>query len=244
MAINRRTWAGVVWSISSLDLRLKRAFEPHSPGVAQRLRAMARLAEAGITVGTALMPILPLVGDDLAHMDEVVRATADHGGSFVLAGGLTMDGVQAEMTLEAYGELDPALVPPLREFYGWREAGTPAYGPSPDYARKLMCTVREFCQRHGIRDRMPRLIAAGPLATNKRIAERLFLRTYELELEGASGYRTWAYRKAAWAVDESPQNIVELYVQRGDAGLRELPGVSQSLAAQIGGWIREETGSP
>jgi hypothetical protein len=44
---------------------------------------------------------------------------------------------------------------------------------------------------------MPRYIAPGPLAANKRIAERLFLRPYDLELEQADDHRIWAYRKAA-----------------------------------------------
>jgi DNA polymerase/3'-5' exonuclease PolX len=37
---------------------------------------------------------------------------------------------------------------------------------------------------------------------SKRVAEQLFLRTYDLELEQAKDYRIWAYRKAAWTVDE------------------------------------------
>jgi len=39
-----------------------------------------------------LMPVLSFVGDDEGHLDGIVRATQDHGGSFVLSGGLTMDG--------------------------------------------------------------------------------------------------------------------------------------------------------
>jgi DNA polymerase/3'-5' exonuclease PolX len=87
---------------------------------------------------------------------------------------------------------------------------------------------------------MPRYIAPGPLAVNKRIAERLFLKTYDLELEQAQGYRIWAYRKAAWTVDEWPESVAETYEARGEPGLRELPGIGRSIAAQIAGWLREE----
>ena len=102
--INRQSWVGVVYSISSLDPALKKAFEPRSPGVKLRLEAIENLAAAGILVGTALMPVIPFVGDDEASLEDVVRATGDHGGSFVMGGGLTMDGVQAERTLEAAEE--------------------------------------------------------------------------------------------------------------------------------------------
>jgi DNA polymerase/3'-5' exonuclease PolX len=91
---------------------------------------------------------------------------------------------------------------------------------------------------------MPRYIAPGPLATNKRIAERLFLKTYDLELEQANDYRIWAYRKAAWTVDELPQSILEIYAAGGEAALRELPGIGKGSAAQISQWLRETSDSP
>jgi len=65
------------------------------------------------------------------------------------------------------------------------------------------------------------------------LAERLFLKTYDLELEQAKDHRIWAYRKTAWTVDEWPESIAEIYQARGEAGLRELPGVGKSLAGEI-----------
>jgi DNA repair photolyase len=237
--INRRAWVGVVFSISSLDPALKRAFEPRSPGVKRRLQAVEKLANAGILVGTALMPVFPFAGDDEAHLEDVVRATRDHGGSFVLGGALTMDGVQAERTLEAARRFDPALEDRWRELYNWEVEGKPSYGPPPAYNARLGLLIRELCARFGLLDRMPRYVAPGPLAVNKRIAERLFLKTYGLELEEARDYRIWAYRRAAWTVDEWPESIAELYQARGEAGLRELPGIGKGLAAQIAGWLQE-----
>jgi DNA repair photolyase len=238
--INEQTWVGVGLSMSNVDSDLKRAFEPRSPGLKRRLQAMQKLAAAGILVGTALMPILPIVGDDAKHLDDMIRATKDHGGSFVMAGGLTMDGVQAERTLEAARRLDPALEDRWRDLYKWPVGGKPSYGPPGAYNARLGLTVRELCTRHSLLDRMPRYIAPGPLAVNTRIAERLFLATYDLELEQASGYRIWAYRKAAWTVDEWPQSIAAIYHSSGEEGLRQLPAIGKTLASQIATWLREE----
>ncbi len=237
--INQQAWVGVVFSISSVDPALKRAFEPHSPGVKRRLQAMQQLASAGILVGTSLMPVFPFVGDDEGHLADVVCATRDHGGSFVMGGGLTMDGVQAERTMEAARRFDPGMETRWRELYGWRVGGQPSYGPPSTYNARLGLLLRELCARHGLLDRMPRYVEPGPLAVNKRIAERLFLKTYEAELEEAAGYRIWAYRKAAWAVDEWPENIADIYQAQGEAGLRELPGIGTSLAKEIGTWLQE-----
>ena len=238
--INEQTWVGVGLSMSNIDSDLKNAFEPRSPGLKRRLQAMQKLAAAGILVGTALMPILPIVGDDAKHLDDVIRATKEHGGSFVMAGGLTMDGVQADRTLEAARRHDPALEALWRELYKWPVGGKPSFGPPGAYNARLGLTVRELCARHGLLDRMPRYIAPGPLAVNTRIAERLFLATYDLELEQASGYRIWAYRKAAWTVDELPQSIAAIYHSSGEEGLRELPAIGRTLASQIATWLREE----
>ncbi|MBI5478939.1 MAG: hypothetical protein HY906_08795 [Deltaproteobacteria bacterium] len=239
VAIDRRSHASVSFSMSGVDPALKRAFEPRSPGVKQRLGAMARLAEAGILVGASLMPILQFAGDDERHLDETIRAVRDHGGSYVIAGGLTMEGAQAERTLAAAHRLDAALDGRWRELYGWGAPEGPSHGPRPSYSARLGLKVRELCARHLILDRMPRYVAAGPLAVNKRVAERLFLRAYDLELEEAPGYRVWAYRKAAWAIDEWPTSVAGILAARGEAGLRAVPGVGSSIAREVAAWVRD-----
>jgi DNA repair photolyase len=235
--INNRSWAGVTLSFSNVDPVLKNAFEPSSPGLEPRLQMMEKIARAGILVGMNLMPVIPAVGDDDAHLEAVVRAAKDHGASFVLAAGLTMDGAQAERTLAAAKRLDPALESSWRKLYGWAEGGTPNYGPSPVHSLRLGLKVRELCARYGLRDRIPRYIGAGPLAVNKQIAERLFLKIHDLELEQAAQQRIWAYRKAAWTVDECPQSIAVIHAAMGESGLRALPGIDAGVAGEIAEWL-------
>jgi DNA repair photolyase len=232
--INRKSWAGVLFSISSLEPELKRVFEPHSPGVKQRLQAMAALANAGIYTGLSMMPILPQVGDREEQIEALIVASKDHGGKCVLAGGLTMDGFQAEHTFETARNLHPQLEANWRVLYNWDGPGKRRYGPPAVYNARIGMLVRSLCQKHGLLDRMPRYVPDGPLTVNKRVAEWLFLKTYDLELEQASSYRVWAYRKAAWTVDELPVNIADIFAQSGEAGLRELPAIGEKLAGEIG----------
>ena len=236
--INHKSWVGVLYSISSLDPALKHAFEPRSPGVKRRLLAVEQLSRAGIYAGVSMMPIFPQVGDDEHRLEALVKATKDHGGQCVLAGGLTMDGSQAEWTLEAARRLDPHLEARWRKLYNWDGPGKRRYGPPSEYNARIGLQVRSLCNKHGLLDRMPRYVKPGPLAENKRIAERLFLKTYDLELEQASSYSIWAYRKAAWTVDEWPENVADIYNHHGEAGLRELPAIGEKLAGEIGGWLR------
>jgi len=235
--INRRSWVGVVFSISNVDEALKRAFEPRSPGIKRRLQAMHSLAQAGILVGTSLMPIIPYAGDDERHLEDAILATRDAGGAFVMAGGLTMEGTQAERSLAAARRLDLNLEDQWRGAYHWKEGGQPNYGPPRGYSARLGNLVRHLCTRHGLLDRVPRYVKPGPLAINKQIAEKLFLKTYDLELEQADNYRIWAYRKAAWTVDELPESIQDLYRARGETSLKDLPGLGKSIAAEIATWL-------
>lgn len=97
--------------------------------------------------------------------------------------------------------------------------------------------MRELCDKHGLLDRMPRYIAPGPLAINKRLSEKLFLMTYDLELQMANSYRIWAHRKAAWTVDELEENILDIYQRDGQSGLQALPNIGQKMAGKISNWL-------
>lgn len=244
-AIRENSWVSVAYSISNVDPELKAAFEPRSPGLRRRLEAIRFLADSGIPVGVSLMPLIPFLGDDRAHLEDTIIAARDYGAEYVIAGGMTMDGVQAQRTLAAAGRVDPAIEQQWRELYNQDTQGDaqPAAG-AERYSAKLGRLVRELCAKHGIADRMPRYIPAGPLGVNKHLAERFFLKTYDLELEGAPANQVWTYRKAAWTVDELDEAITDIYASRGEAGLQALPEIGKTLAGQIAKWLQRENYLP
>jgi len=49
-----------------------------------------------------------------------------------------------------------------------------------------------------------------PRGLTKHIAQRLADESYQWEIEGASGYRVWAYRRAAWWMDELEVSLARL----------------------------------
>ena len=238
--INQASWVGVLFSVSCLNPKVKKAFEPYSPGVKRRLKAMERLAGVGITTGLSMMPILPYICDQEVDLESLIIAAKDHGASCVLAGGLTMDGVQADYTLSVVREYDPSLEYKYRSLYQWKPDERPQYSPPKRYIANLGLCVRSICEKHGLLDRLPRYIVPGPLSINKHVAEKLYLKTYDLELEQMSGYKIWAYRKAAWTVDELNEPIEELYYREGLRGLQSLPNIGLSLSREIGGWLDDK----
>jgi DNA repair photolyase len=227
--INERTWACVMFSIVRGDSEgYGEIFEPCAPRIEGRFRAMRKIADSGILTGTAFMPILPYVCDDDSNLEAVVKKTAENGGKFVLAAGLTMSGAQATYFVEALKIHEPGLVEKHTKLYGG------AYSPlDKKYVGRIGLKVRELCAKYGIGDRMPRYIPDGPLATNKRIAEQIFTKCYLMELESAPSYKVWAYRKAGWTIDELDYEIMTLYKKRGVDGLKALPNIGPSIAAFI-----------
>ena len=150
-----------------------------------------------------------------------------------------MDGVQAERTLDAAKNFDPNLENQFRKMYRWPMDEQPKFGPPGAYNAHIGLLARELCEKHGLLDRMPRYVAPGPLEVNKRLAEGLFLKTYELELEQAKDFRIWAYRKAAWTVDELGKSILDIYDERGEVGVQELPNIGKGIATAIGRWLEK-----
>lgn len=228
--INERTWACVMFSIARADSGgYGEIFEPCAPRIEGRFQAMRKIADAGILTGTAFMPILPYICDDDSNLEAVVRKTAEYGGKFVLAAGLTMSGAQATYFTEALKKHDAELVEKYTKLYGG------AYSPiDAKYSGRIGLKVRELCAKYGIRDRMPRYIPAGPFATNKHAAEEIFTKCCLMELESAPSFKVWAYRRAGWTVDELDQDILAIYKKHGLNGLKALPNVGPSIAAFIG----------
>jgi DNA repair photolyase len=109
-------------SLPTLDASLAHRIEPTVAPPAQRLRAVRRLAEAGIRVGVAIAPVLPHLTDDRVALADVVRAAAGAGASFAWHGVLNL----GDVTRDAFfGYLDtdqPHLVATYREMYRARYA--------------------------------------------------------------------------------------------------------------------------
>ena len=206
-----------------------REIERLAPPPEKRFAAMAQIARAGILTGTCLMPVLPGLSDDDATLESVVRWTAEHGGRFVLAGTLTLADQQKAYFLDFLGERFHDWVPAYRALYP--EA---SYAPKGDSSRRLSLRIRELCTRYQLTDRIPRPIIPGDKRTlNKRVVEVLANLAYGIEIEAAQAGRAWAYRKAAWAIEDLEQDLGLVYGKLGLRGLQSIPGVGSLLAPEV-----------
>ena len=88
----------VTISIATLDAQLAREIEPTVAPPHQRLRAVAKLAQAGIRVNVALAPILPHITDSPENIESVVREARKAGANAIWHNTLHLH----EVTREAY----------------------------------------------------------------------------------------------------------------------------------------------
>jgi DNA polymerase/3'-5' exonuclease PolX len=62
---------------------------------------------------------------------------------------------------------------------------------------------------------------------------------YRMELDCASKYRIWAYRKAAWTLEELTESVTEIYAKKGRKGLENLKDVGKYLSEEIERQLQE-----
>jgi len=195
------------------------------PPAKKRFDAMQKIAAAGIPVGVSMMPILPGLCDDAANIEAVVRWTADHGGTFVLASGLTLSDQQKEYFFGVLRTRFPDLLALYQTLYPPK-----SYGQIGSNWRKTALLIRAACVKAGIRDRIPRPIVPGEKrAINKHVVELLADQLYAMELNAEPNHRLWMYRKAAWAIEDMAENIGLIHRVMGLKGLEQIPDIGQEM---------------
>jgi DNA repair photolyase len=236
-AISAQTDAYVGYTIvATRDDKTRLHFEPRGPSVAGRFRAMRRIADAGIMIGTLAMPILPYIFDTDEELRLLVRMTRDAGGRFVLFGGMTLWGTCKSVFYKAMEEYDSSLLGPI-DLWDTNKALKTQWG------RRCHLTIAEECAKQGILHYIPRPVSFYPpeLCFNKRIAGELSVKKRDIEMSGESRYRAMAYFKAARTIDALVVDIRDLYKEKGRRGLLALEGIGEKLAGVIEGILNDDT---
>src|SRR3954465_7020422 len=81
--INRLSDLSVHISLITLNRDLARRIEPRAPTPESRVRALARLREAGIEAGINCMPVLPGITDNPSDLEALVKRVSEAGASYV-----------------------------------------------------------------------------------------------------------------------------------------------------------------
>ena len=126
--ISRRNRLTVSLSLASVDAVLLRRLEPRTPAPHARLRAMARLTQAGVRVGLLIAPILPGLTDGRRELRALVCRAKEAGAAWVAGSPLRMGPATRATLLPWLSRERPALAERYRRHYRTRQWVSPNYG--------------------------------------------------------------------------------------------------------------------
>src|SRR5213592_3688262 len=153
----RRADVSVTFSIPTLDEDVWRKTEPSTAHPRQRLRAVARLVEAGIKTGVGMAPVLPGISDRPEQLREVVQAAREAGAAGVWTNLLFLRPGTREHFLEHLAEDWPEQLPLYERLYARRRAYLGAEERNP-----LRAEIGALAREYRIRDRRKVKLAPPP----------------------------------------------------------------------------------
>jgi len=130
-------------SLISADATLVRRVEARSPVPAARLRALRKLADAGINAGLIVAPVLPGISDDVAHLEALFQAAREAGAKFVHASPLRLYGGVRDRFLPVLEAQFPHLAERYARAYA-RHTNAPR-----EYATALTRRVQRLQAKYG-----------------------------------------------------------------------------------------------
>jgi DNA repair photolyase len=141
------------FSVPTLDEKMWRATEPHTPNPRARLEAVAELNRAGIPTGVLVAPLMPGVNDSPEQVERILELAAEAGAVHV--GGIA---------LHLRGEV-------RRIFFDWLRSQRPDLLP-----RYEKLYARGAYMPPGERARLQGLVSDGPVDPRRYIKYRERLR--------------------------------------------------------------------
>jgi DNA repair photolyase len=159
--IAERTEFAAALSVPTIDEKVWRATEPHTPNPKARLEAVSELTRAGIRTGVLVAPLMPGVNDAPEQVAPILELATEAGADYVTPIALHLRGDVRKLFFDWLREHRPELVPRYKELY---RRG--AYAP-PDERRRLGRLV----SGPGGEPRHRMLINTGARAPERRPAE-------------------------------------------------------------------------
>jgi DNA repair photolyase len=116
----------VNFSVPTLDEKIWRETEPHTPHPRKRLEAVAKFNEAGIPSGVLVAPLMPGINDSPELVDEIVALAEEAGATFVNGIALHLRPGVKEVFMSWLSAARPDLVPRYEDLYNNRAYAPPS----------------------------------------------------------------------------------------------------------------------
>jgi DNA repair photolyase len=113
-------------SIPTIDEKVWRQTEPHTPNPRARIEAVKALTEAGIPCGVLVAPLMPGVNDQPEQVDEIVQLCTDAGATSIGGICLHLRGEVRDIWFDWLRAYRPDLIPRYERLYARGAYAAPA----------------------------------------------------------------------------------------------------------------------
>lgn len=152
--INSKADVILKFTITAADDNLSKKIESCVCCTSERLKAMKKISDNGLFVGTLLTPIIPFITDSEENIRNVIRLSAENGAKFIFSmGGVTLRENQRDYFFE---QLD-------KSFIGLKDKYIKTYGNNYfcyPLDKNLKYIFREECKKYGLLYKMEDIIKA------------------------------------------------------------------------------------
>src|SRR6266480_3299502 len=148
--LDRKADLTIYFSVPCVDEDVVRRTDPGTAPARQRLRALARLREAGLDAAVLCMPVLPGISDSEESLDRAARAASEAGATAFRHRPLKIDAEIQQYYYDFLATEFPVAVPIYAALY---QGGV---HPKKDYERELEERVRRVRARYEFHERPAR----------------------------------------------------------------------------------------
>jgi DNA repair photolyase len=139
-------------SVPTVDEDAWRALEPGTAHPLQRLRAVRKLRDAGVSAGVLMAPVVPGFTTQTARLEATVKAVADHGAAFMGANVLYLKGGTKDHFMGFLAREFPHMVGSYQRLYAGAYAST-------EYVATVRALVQMLQDKHRVNQRTRRVKA-------------------------------------------------------------------------------------
>jgi DNA repair photolyase len=137
----------ITFSLSSIDEKIARIFEPNAPKPKERLDALEEVKDAGFCAGIAYIPVLPFISDSDEQLEEMIKIAKEFQADYVFVGALTLHGIK-DLYYKVIEKHFPELLSKYKQLFKIFSQ------PSKDYQLRLEKKAKVFCEKYRVRYRI------------------------------------------------------------------------------------------
>ncbi len=97
-------------SLSTIDEKIAKIFEPNAPKPNERLEILQNVKEFGLYAGIVYIPVLPFISDSDEQLEEMIKVAKEFQADYVFVGALTLHDIVKERYYKIIERLAPELV--------------------------------------------------------------------------------------------------------------------------------------